>query len=161
MNTLVVYASRTGNTRRVAEAITEALRERGLVTLLAAEDAGALLPAGTDLLLVGGPTEGHGATPQVMAYLGRLDRASVRGVAAGAFDTRLWWPRVLAGSAAGRIGHLLRAKGARLMVPEQSFIVSMKPELLPGETERAAAWARQVASAVEARMETGAGLARA
>lgn len=152
MNTLVVYATRTGNTQRIAEAITEALRERGTVTLRAVEDAPALLPSDTDLLLVGGPTEGHAVTPPVTAYLGRLDRASVRGVPAAAFDTRLWWPRLLAGSAATRIRHLLQDKGATVIAPERSFIVSMKPELLAGETERAAAWARDVADAVEARL---------
>jgi flavodoxin len=149
MNTVVVYGTRTGNTRRVAEAMTEALRERGTVTLQAVEDAPGLLPAGTDLLLVGGPTEGHGATPAVVAYVERLDRATVRGVTAAAFDTRLWWPRVLAGSAASRIGKLLGEKGARLVGGEGSFIVSMKPELLAGETARAASWAREIADAVE------------
>ncbi len=160
MNTVVVYGSRTGNTRRIAEAITEALRVRGTVTLQPVEDAPALLPADTDLLVVGGPTEGHGATPPVVAYLERLDRASVRGMAAVAFDTRLWWPRVLAGSAAARIEHLLRGKGTRIIAGERSFIVSMKPELLPGETERAAAWAREIAGAVETRSEAAAGAVR-
>ncbi len=151
MNTVVVYATRTGNTRRIAEAMAQVLRARGTVTLQAVEDAPALLPAGTDLLLVGGPTEGHGVTPPVATYLHRLDRATMRGLPAAAFDTRLWWPRVLAGSAAAAIGRLLRDKGACIISEEMSFIVSMKPELLPDEVQRAAAWAGELATAVEAR----------
>jgi flavodoxin len=160
MNAVVVYGSRTGNTRRIAEAITEALRVHGTVTLQAVEDAPALLPPGTDLLVVGGPTEGHGATAPVLSYLERLDRATLRGVTAAAFDTRLWWPRVLAGSAAARIGRVLRDKGASVVGEPRSFIVSMKPELLPGETERAVAWAREIADVVEKIEEARVGAAR-
>jgi len=56
MNSLVVYATRTDNTRRVATAIADALRERGSVELVSAEAAPHALPHGTDLLVVGGPT---------------------------------------------------------------------------------------------------------
>jgi hypothetical protein len=38
MNSLVIYASRTGHTRKGADAIAEALRTRGSVQLLAADD---------------------------------------------------------------------------------------------------------------------------
>jgi hypothetical protein len=41
----------------------------------------------------------------------------------------------------------LRAAGARLVVPQESFIVSMKPRLEPGELERAPAWAATLVAA--------------
>ena len=159
MSALVVYATRTGNTRRVAEAVAEALRARGLVVaLLDVASAPALVPPGTDLLLVGGPTEGHGMTPPMASYLQRLDRAGLRDVAAAAFDTRLWWPRILSGSAASSIARTLRDKGARVVGEEMSFIVSMKPELVAGEIDRAAAWARALAEGVDRRLQVSATL---
>ncbi len=157
MNALVVYATRTGNTRRVAEAVAEALRARGMgVTLQDVAGAPGLVPEGTDLLVVGGPTEGHGMTPPMASYLQRLDRAGLRGVTAAAFDTRLWWPRILSGSAAASIARTLRDRGARVVGDEMSFIVSMKPELVAGEIERAASWARELAEGVDRRVQVSA-----
>jgi flavodoxin len=157
MNALVIYATRTGNTRRVAEAMAEALRARGLVvTLHDVAEAPGLLPQDTDLLLIGGPTEGHGMTPPMASYLQRLDRTGLRNVMAAAFDTRLWWPRILSGSAAASIARTLRDKGARVVDDEMSFIVSMKPELVAGEIERAADWARGLAEGVDRRLQVSA-----
>ena len=38
MNSIVIYASRYGNTRKIAEAIADALRQRGTAQLFAADD---------------------------------------------------------------------------------------------------------------------------
>jgi flavodoxin len=149
MNCLVVFASRTGNTRRLAEAMAAALRSRGTAVVRSIDDAPAAIPAGTDLLLVGGPTEAHGVTPAMVAFLDRLDAPSLRGVAAAAFDTRVTWPRILSGAAAPGIAGRLREKGARVMTDGESFLVTMKPELVSGELERAATWAVGIADIIE------------
>ena len=151
MNSLVVYATRTDNTRRVAAAIADALRTRGSVELVAAEAAPTALPHGTDLLVVGGPTEGHGMTDAIKRFLDVVDLTAIDGTAVAAFDTRLRWPKLLSGSAAEGIAERLRADGAEVIVPPESFIVTRKPELEPGELERAAAWAATVADATERR----------
>ncbi len=148
MNTLIVYATRTGNTRRVAEAMGAALRSLGAVEIHAVEEAPSQLPHDVDLLLVGGPTEGHGMTEPMKDWLLRIDPASLRERPAAAFDTRLTWPRLLSGSAASGIARRLRENGARVIADPESFIVTMKPELLAGEPERAAAWARRLAEVV-------------
>jgi menaquinone-dependent protoporphyrinogen IX oxidase len=44
MNSIVIYASRYGNTRKIAEAIGDALRLHGTTQLFAAEEAPTLLP---------------------------------------------------------------------------------------------------------------------
>jgi flavodoxin len=53
VNSIVIYGSRLGNTRKVAEAIAGVLRERGDVRLLPAEEASTVAPRSGDLLLVG------------------------------------------------------------------------------------------------------------
>jgi flavodoxin len=151
MKSIVIYASRSGNTRLVAEAIASALGPRGSVELHPIDQAPRTFAPDTDLVVVGGPTEGHGMTEAVISWLDGLTATALDGIAAAAFDTRLWWPRALAGSAASGIARRLGQSGAWLAAREESFIVSMKPALEPGELERAGVWAEGVADAVEAR----------
>ncbi len=147
MNCVVVYASRSGNTERIAAAIAEAFRSHGPVQLFAADAAPTTVPAGTDLLVVGGPTEGHGMTDPIQRFVDELTHASMEGVAVAAFDTRLRWPKVLSGSAADGIAKRLAAAGARVIGVE-SFIVTRTPTLEPGEEERATTWAATLVDAV-------------
>lgn len=137
MKIAVVYGSRSGNTRLIAETVAEALRPRGDVALLSAEAAE--LPLGTELLIVGGPTEGHQMTPPVKAFLDRLPR--LQGIQVAAFDTRLRWPIWLSGSAARGIADRLHDLGGVLVAEPESFLVSREPKLYPGEADRARAWA--------------------
>jgi hypothetical protein len=82
--------------------------------------------------------------------LDRLPASAWDGRAVATFDTRLRWPRFLSGSAAADISLRLSAAGARLLAEPESFLVSMKPALEPGESERAAAWAIAMADAAMA-----------
>jgi flavodoxin len=149
MQSLVIYTTTSGNTRSIAEAIAEALSARGPTDLVSVDSAPADLAA-ADLVVVGGPTEGHGLTPPMTRFLDRVPDESWTGRAVATFDTRLRWPRLLSGSAAADIAKRLDAAGIRPIVPPESFIVTMKPELEPGERERAAQWAGEVARAVDA-----------
>jgi flavodoxin len=148
MKSLVIYASTSGNTKRIAESIADALRRRGSVELMSADDAPTVVPA-ADLIVIGGPTERHTLTEPMAHFLDRLAPESVRGTATAVFDTRLRWPLLLSGSAAIEIAKRLRATAARVVAGPESFIVNMKPELEVGEIDRAAAWASRVADAVE------------
>ena len=147
MKSVVVYGSRSGNTRRVAEAIAGALEEYGPVRIVAAEDASATVWDHCDLLVVGGPTEGRHASPPVRAFFGRLPAHALRSIDAAAFDTRLDWPRVVTGSAAADIRRRLVDAGAHMVAPPESFKVGDQPRLRHGEIERAPIWARGVAGA--------------
>lgn len=146
MHSLVVYASTSGNTRFIAEAMAEALSARGPVDLHMADDIADRLAA-SDLVLVGGPTEGHAMTRPMARMLDRLPAEAWRGRVVAAFDTRLRWPALLSGSAAIDIAARVTEAGARLVAAPESFMVSMKPALEPGERERAAAWALEMADA--------------
>lgn len=146
MSSFVIYGSRFGNTQKVAEAIADVLRRRGDVQLLPAEEASGVSPRPGDLLVVGGPTEGHTMTPVVRQCLDGMSAKGLQGVTAAAFDTRVGWPRWLSGSAAAAIARRLRRLGARVVHPEGSFLVTRNnPALEPGELERASAWAATLA----------------
>lgn len=149
MKSLVVYVTHKGNTQRVAEAIADVLREKGPVDLLPVDEAPTTFDE-VDLLLVGGPTEGHGMTPEQRAYLDRIEAAAVRGRAVAAFDTRVKWPRLLSGSAADGAADRLESMGARVIRPQGSFLVSTEPALLDGELQKARIWAASIAAALEA-----------
>ena len=145
MNAVVLYATRSGNTRRVAEAIAVGLRSVATVEV-ASIDAAPIVPAGTDLVVIGGPTEGRHMTPPLADFLAQLPHRCLEGVATAAFDTRLDWPRWLSGSAADGIRHELERRGVPTPVATASFLVSMKPELEPGELARARAWGASLAA---------------
>jgi flavodoxin len=147
MKTLIFYATRHGNTFQVANAIADALRPAGPVDVISVEAGVRAITDDVDLILVGGPTEGHGMTPQVEAFLDGMPALDGRNAAA--FDTRLNWPRWASGSAAAGIRGRLEESGARRPIPSASFIVSMTPEIEPGELQRAAAWATDLADTVQ------------
>ena len=149
MKSIVIYASRYGNTYKVAEEIAAQLRLRGEVALLPTETAPATFDSDVDLVVIGGPTEGHGMTPPMRFFLGKLYSDALAGKDVAAFDTRLHGKRWLTGSAADGIAHRLEKLGAHLVVPPESFEVAGKsPVLAPGELLRARAWAAIAADAV-------------
>lgn len=146
MKTVVYYASHSGNTERAAVVIADALGAHGPVELLNVSEGPGAISDDVDLVVVGGPTEGHGMIPEMVEFLDRLPDRALAGRAAAAFDTRLNWPRWASGSAAAGIRQRLETAGARDPVPMESFIVSMKPEISDRELERASAWAASLAS---------------
>jgi flavodoxin len=150
VKSLVVYVTHKGDTRRVADEIGEVLGKHGPAEVIPADEAPPVIGPDVDLLVVGGPTEGHGMTPEQRAYLDRLVGESIRGRRVAAFDTRLKWPRLLSGSAADAAAERLANLGARVVEPHGSFLVSTAPELLPGELDRARDWAANIARDVVA-----------
>jgi flavodoxin len=145
MKVLVVYDSMFGNTERLARTIAEELGDAGVAQVLVAGDAGEPDLAGIDLLAVGGPTQGHGLSMPLKGFFERLSPEAIRGMPAVTFDTRLNWPKFLAGSGAAASAKRLEKLGAHLLVPPECFLVKGKEgPLLEGELERARKWASQV-----------------
>jgi flavodoxin len=158
MKSIVIYASRYGNTQRIAEAITETLQTHGEAQLFPADEALPILPKGVDLLVIGGPTETHRMTKPVVRLFARMRRGTLQGMAAAAFDTRLRGSRALTGSAGSGIARKLHRAGARMIVPPESFFVkkqpgSEHPELEAGELERATTWAESLATLLTVAVE--------
>lgn len=158
MNSVVIYASRYGNTRRVAETIAEALRSRGTVDLLPADEAPVIPTAGIDLIVLGGPTEVHSMTGPFSRLLQRMRPGLLNGKAVAVFDTRYHGARLLTGSAAASATRKLRRLGAEIIVPPESFYVAGSEHpatgehvsLETGELTRAKDWATALADALAA-----------
>ena len=162
MNTLMVYESMWGNTRAAAEAVAERLGEE--VTLVDVADAPERLPAGLDLLVVGGPTHafsmsrastrrdavGKGATTDhvergIREWLGAVVAADPVDVAT--FDTRVGSVRHLPGSAAKAAGRdVRRHQLGRLVATASFFVDDMAGPLSDGELDRARAWGATLAT---------------
>lgn len=146
MKTVVVYDTQFGNTEKVARAIATALESAGNVRLASIEEADEVDFDGIDLLVIGGPTQGHQARKPLREWVDNLSPAVIERVVIAAFDTRLDWPKFLSGSAANSIAHVVQRHHARLIVPPESFIVSGgEGPLADGELERAAKWADALA----------------
>jgi flavodoxin len=145
VNILVVYDSKFGNTEHVAQVVAERLHRLGPTELTTADKAPQAMPDALDLLVVGGPTQGHGASPSLRSWLQGLEK--VQGVRAAAFDTRFAKPRWLTGSAAVVTARQLRRTGFRMLRDPESFLVAhTEGPLLDGEIDRAAAWADTLAN---------------
>jgi len=160
MRSVVIFDSEFGNTREIAEAIAAELQASGVVEVdkVGTPAAEAVIPTNVDLLIVGGPTQMHGISPAMRAYLGTFHSGSLAGIRVAAFDTRVaGWP-LFTGAASGGIAKVLETFGATMVVPPESFIVSGKEgPLAEGELERARAWARQIIAVVPQPAEAVAG----
>ena len=171
MRALVVYESMYGNTHRIADAIGEGLSRHGEVAVLTVHEASADRLEGVDLLVVGGPTHGHGMSRESsreaavsaadepdselhldpdaagdgvrewLAALGSADGAP----RAAAFDTRIDMSPILTGRASKGIAKQLRHHGYELVAEPESFLVTTATQLEPQEHDHAVAWGEQLA----------------
>lgn len=160
---LVVYESLFGNTEQLATAIAGSLREAGhRVELTDVAHAPDIDDLDADLVVLGAPTHAFSlsrpgtradavrqgaAAPAtetgVREWLGagRAHRAT-RAVPTACFDTRVDKARRVPGSAARKAARLARGAGLAPLRPTASFYVEdVSGPLLPGEVERACAWA--------------------
>lgn len=144
MKALVLYDSKFGNTRQIAEAIGLPLSAHYDVSVQSVAETTAI-PQDIDLLVIGGPTHAHGISQPVQQFLSRVPGDVVRGTPVATFDTRFQMPKLLVGAASEGIAKRLRTQGARLVSePESFYVTAGEGPLADGEVERAGAWARQL-----------------
>src|SRR5215212_982094 len=153
---LVIFESMFGNTRTIAEAVTEGLSSRFETDLTEVSVAPIRIAADVSLIVVGGPTHAFGLTrPRtrqdaaaqtdgplvspsggIREWLEAAEPPHAR-VGAAAFDTRIDKPRV-PGSAARGAEKRLRRLGFRVAAEAESFYVTgTQGPLVNGEVERA------------------------
>lgn len=149
MRTLIVYFSKFGNTRRLAEAMADTMRRTGDARLIGIERLAASDFDGIDLVVMGSPTHGFTVPPEVRTVLEALPLAILGGKSVAAFDTtvKLWPLRYL--RASPKLLRRLRHLGGNAVArPETFFVATKNPQktgeidlLLGGELERARKWA--------------------
>ena len=91
MKVVVLYESKYGNTKRVAEAIAEEMQRVGgmEVTLTALKGVDIDEIASCDVILLGGPTHFGGPTGGVRKFIDALGKRNVNGKSVAVFDTYL------------------------------------------------------------------------
>lgn len=146
MKIVVIYDSTYGNTEKIAKAIAETLSPSGNVDVMRAAGANPEMIKGSNLIIIGAPTNGGRPTPAVQELLARMNVSLIQGVKVAAFDTRLTSKLVgIFGYAAGKIGDSLKKSGGNLVAPPEGFFVKgTKGPLKEGELERAASWAKSI-----------------
>jgi len=139
MSAIVIYDTNYGNTRKIAEAVADALGARAIsVSDVQPEDL-----SGIGLLVVGSPILGWKPSERMLTFLGSLGPGRLNNVQAAAFDTRV--KLFIHGDAAGKIAKALAGAGARLVTEPKAFYVKGKEgPLLEGELEKAREWGRLV-----------------
>lgn len=150
MRALVVYDSKFGNTREIAERIGDAMKvgDTDVDVLSTVEFTD--LPDNLDLLVIGAPTQAHGVEATMRAFLDRLPPNRLDHLKVAVFDTRMRWPKLLSGSAAEGVAKRITRNGAELVDdPESFFVADKEGPLREGEVDRAADWATFLLSTVK------------
>jgi hypothetical protein len=172
MRVLLVYESYFGCTEAIAQVIADGLRPSLKARLVPIEDARHHHLGHYDLLVVGAPTHARGmsrpTTRASVAARAAQPHSSLRtshigigvrewldeiglwtGHPAAAFDTRLPGPTALTGRASKSIASELRRHGFMVVTDALSCLVDRNDKLLPGEADRATAWAAVLAAALD------------
>jgi flavorubredoxin len=162
---LVVYESLFGNTEAVARAVAAGLASSphvSAVDVVEVHDAPASVPAGVNLVVVGGPTHAFGLTRAstradalrrsttaaparattvgLREWLDGLAPAADRLAVAATFDSRVRRPRVPGSAARGALRRLRRLGFAPADRPVSFWVDGVAGPLKAGELDRARAW---------------------
>jgi hypothetical protein len=165
---LVVYESMWGNTEQVARAIATGLQETCAVELIEVSSAPQEVGPEVDIIVVGGPTHAFSMSRESTradaldqgADHGHLDRglrdwldalpSGHHSQQVATFDTRVEQMRHLPGSAAKSAAKAAHRHGyPRATKVESFYVVDTDGPLVDGETERAAAWGREIGAGDE------------
>jgi flavodoxin len=143
MKSLVIYFSKFGNTKLVADAIGEVLASAGQVRAIPTDQLEAADLHGIDLVVMGSPTHRMNLPQVVRPVFGRLPKRSLRQARVAAFDTSYKMSPLLARSTAGpKLLRKLRRLGGKALAPAETFhVMESEGPLFEGEIERAKAWA--------------------
>jgi flavodoxin len=152
MNSLIIYHTIYGNTRKLAEAMCTVLGRQGPVQVVNVTAVSHFRTQGVDLIVIGSPTHGRGIPPAMRQFLDRLPDGALRGANVAIFDLRYRRPKLWTGSAADKMVWKLGRLGGRLLVPAESFFIAgSEGPLARGELERAQRWAQDILTRVTAR----------
>ncbi len=152
MKTLVVYFSKFGNTKRIAEAIAEVMRQAGEARAVSIDQLAASDLEGVDLVVVGSPTHGFTVPPEVRSAFEALSQGILAGKSVAVFDTTVKpWPLRLMRASPKLLRQLQKLGGKPIVRAQTFFVQTRNPQksgeidlLLEGELDRARKWAGEI-----------------
>ena len=154
MKGIVVYDTSYGNTKTIAETISETLKESGIaVDIFYVKDVKKLSAKYYDFLVFGSPTKFGTMSFTVKRFLGKVRNKEWMNKPFAAFDTEN--PENIErkeGSAAEKIAENLREKQMNQLLPVlKAVVLGWKGPLQEGEIERAKEYARRLATELKRR----------
>jgi len=149
MTTLIVYFSKFGNTRKLAEAMAETLRPSADVRAISIDR---LAPAdfeGVDLVVMGTPTHAFSVPQPVRTAMEALPLGILAAKSVAAFDTTVRpWPLRRLRASPKLLRHLTDLGGGPIARPQTFFVKTSNPRktgqidlLFEGELDHARKWA--------------------
>ncbi|HEY47070.1 MAG: hypothetical protein AMJ88_12945 [Anaerolineae bacterium SM23_ 63] len=151
MNTLIVYFSKFGHTRMVAESIAEGLEAVGPVRLLSSDQLTPSDLKDVEFVVMGSPTHRMNLPEAVRPIFENLPKRILRGKSVAAFDTSYRMSPILARfTASKKLAQKLRKLGGKRVVPPETFhVMEREGPLYEGEIERANTWAKAILERIE------------
>jgi flavodoxin len=148
MKGIVVYDSSYGNTKKIAEAISDTLKESGVeADAFYVKDVNNLSARNHNFLVLGSPTKFGTMSFAVKGFLGKVKSKEWMNKHFAAFDTEN--PENIErkeGSAAEKIAEKLREKQMNQLLPVlKAVVLGQKGPLKEGEIEQAKEYARRLA----------------
>ncbi len=149
MKGIVVYDTSYGNTKKIAETITETLKESGVdANLFDVKDVKKLSAKDYDFLVLGSPTRFGTMSFSIRGFLGKVKSEEWMNKPFAAFDTEN--PENVEkkqGSASEKIAEKLIEKKMNQIVPVlKALVIQMKGPIVEGEIERTKEYARELAA---------------
>jgi flavodoxin len=149
MKGIVVFDTSHGNTKKIAETISETLKDSGIaVDTFYVKEARKLSAKEYDFLVLGSPTKYWTMTLAMRRFLGKVKNKEWANRPFAAFDTED--PENLAkkrGSAAEKIAEKLRERQMKQPLPVlKAIVLGWKGPLQEGEIERTKEYARELAA---------------
>jgi len=154
MKGIVIYDTSSGNTKKIAETITETLRESGIENdLFYVKDVKKLSGKDYDFLILGSPTKFGTMSFTVKSFLGKVkseewmnkpfasyDTENPENVEKSRVENKNW-------SAAEKIAEQLKEKKMNQLLPVlKTLVLGMKGPLVEGEIDRTKDYAKQLAA---------------
>jgi flavodoxin len=152
MKALIVYFSKFGNTRRVAEAVAETLKQAGDTRTVSIDKLAASDFKEVDLVVAGSPTHAFSVPQVVRAVFEALPQGTLAGKSVAAFDTTVRpWPLRHMRASPKLLRQLRRLGGTPIIRPQTFFVKTKGPQqpgevdlLLEGQIEHARRWAGEI-----------------
>jgi menaquinone-dependent protoporphyrinogen IX oxidase len=147
MKGIVVYDTSSGNTKKIAETISETLKESGIVVdLFKVNEVKKLSTADYAFLVLGSPTKFGTMSFAVKSFLGKVKSEEWMNKPFAAFDTENP-ENVEKSRAENKIAEKLKAKKMIQLVPVlKALVLGMKGPLVDGEIARTKEYAKELAT---------------